>query len=151
MPVLPYRSLVFAFPAQLFVCLRSNHGAILERSVVHRRCFALLWCTRLFLRLLPLFFALGALGEKNIYFAHVLRSADCRLHSLMSSLKIPVCDIRLIPFDTIIAPEIFWTPSLSNYLPFSNCSISRSRGSAGSYVPIILTAFSSRLIYSIAP
>ena len=119
---------------------------------MHHIYFALLRCTHLFLRLLLLFSVLGALdGKIFFYFAHVLRSADCRLHSLMSSLKNPVYDSRVIPFDIIIASEIVWPPDLVNSLPFSNCSISRSRGSAGLYGPIILTAFSPRSILLISP
>ena len=138
---------MFVLPAQLFVCLLSPHGALLEREVVHRRFFVLLRCTPLFLRLLPLFSALFAIGgERNNYFAHVLRSAYCRIHSMMSSLRINVCAISVIPSDIIMALEIFWPPSLVNSLPFSNCLISQARGSAGSYGPIILTAFSSRSI-----
>ena len=56
--------------------------------------------------------------EKSLYFAHVLRSADCCLHSLMSSFKILVCASRVINFDIIIAPEIVWTPDTENSLPF---------------------------------
>ena len=83
--------------------------------------------------------------EKN-YFAHVLRSADCCLHSRMSSLKNPVCAKRAISLDIIMALEIFWPPAIANSIPFSNCSISQARGSTGSYGPIILTVFSSRSI-----
>ena len=89
--------------------------------------------------------------KNNLYFAHVLRSADCCLHSLVSSLKIPVFASRVIYFDIIIASEIFWPPALANSLPFSNYSISQARGLAGSYGPIILTEFSSRSILLITP
>ena len=82
--------------------------------------------------------------KNNLYFAHVLRSGDFRLHSLMSSLKIPVCAIMAIPFDIIIASDIFWPPDIENSLPFSNCLIIWSRVSAGLYGPIILTEFSFR-------
>ena len=95
-------------------------------------------------------FLVSVCSVKKKHFAHVLRSADCRLHSLMSSLKIPVCDSSVIPFDIIIASEIFCPPDLANYLPFSNCSISRDMGSAGSYDPIILTEFYLRSSSSIA-
>ena len=137
MLVLPAHSLVFTLPAQLFVCLLSPHGALLERVVVHCRCFQLLQCTPRFLRLLPLFSSLGELSGKKFVFP----PADIRLHSLMSSLKIPVCSRRLIPFDIIMALEIVWTTALANYLPFSKFSISQARVSTGSYGPIILTAF----------
>ena len=53
---------------------------------------------------------------KYIYIAHVLRSADCRLQSLMESLKIPVCSSRGITFDIIIASEIVWPPALAGSL-----------------------------------
>ena len=56
----------------------------------------------------------------------------------------------MITFDIIMASEIVWPPDLANYLPFSNCLISRAMGSAGSYDPIILTELSSRSISSIA-
>ena len=49
----------------------------------------------------------------------------------MSSLKIPVSAIRVIPFDIIIASEIVWYPDLVNYLPLSNCLISRAREFSG--------------------
>ena len=97
-----------------------------------------------------LFCSRCAQWEIYIYFAHVLRSVDCRLQSLMSSLKSLVCASRVIPFDIIIASDIVWPPALANSLPFSNCWISRASGSAGSYGPIILTEFSSRSISSIA-
>ena len=77
------------------------------------------------------FLLLVGLAEKKLYFAHVLRLADCRLQSLMSSLKIPVCASRVIPFDIIIASEIVWPPDLAISLPFSNCSISRAREFSG--------------------
>ena len=85
------------------------------------------------------------MGE-TFYFAHVLRSEDCRLYSLMSTLKIPVCARKVIPFDIIRASDIFWPPALANSLPFYKCPISRARGSAESYGLIILTVFSSRSI-----
>ena len=56
--------------------------------------------------------------KSNLYIAHVLRLADCRLYSLISSFKITVCARRVIPFDIIMASEIFWPPDLANYLPF---------------------------------
>ena len=90
------------------------------------------------------------LVKNNLYFAHVLRSADYHLHFLMSSLKIPVCARRVLVFDIIMESEIVWPPSLANDIPFSNCYISWDRRSAGLYRPIILTAFSSRSISSIA-
>ena len=40
----------------------------MERAVAHRRYFALLRCTPLFLLLLPLFFILDALGGKQFIF-----------------------------------------------------------------------------------
>ena len=68
MPVLPARSLVFAFPARLFVCIQLPNGDLMDRVVVHRICFALSRCPPLFLRLLPLFFVLGALGGgENVF------------------------------------------------------------------------------------
>ena len=97
------------------------------------------------------FLLLMHLVEFYYYFAHVLRSADCRLHSFMSSLKINVCARRVIPFDIIMASEIVWPPTLENSLPVSNSSIVQDRGSAGSYDPIILTSFSLRSILSITP
>ena len=150
MPVLLDLSLVFTFPVRFFVCLWSPNDDLLERAVVHRGYFELLRCTRLFLRLLPLFFDIYALDEKknNIFF-HVLRSADYCLHSRMTSLKITVCASRVIPFDIIIALDIVWTSDPENSLPFYNCSISRARGSVRLYGPIILTAFSLRSISSI--
>ena len=91
------------------------------------------------------------LVAKEFIFPHVLRSADFRLHSLTSSLKIPVCTSRVIPFDIIIASEIVCPPDLANYLPFSNYFIIWDRGLAGSYGPIILTALSTRSTSLIAP
>ena len=96
------------------------------------------------------FCSLCARCKNDLYFSHVLRLVDCRLHSLMSSLKITVCTSRVIPFDIIIASEIVWPPDPANSLPFSNCFISWYRGSAGSYGPIIFNAFSPRSISSIA-
>ena len=152
MPVLLDHRLLFAFPARLVVCHRSTHGALMERAVVHRRSFALLWFTRFFLRLLPLFYDLCMLGGKYIYiFAHVLRSADCCLHYLMSSLKITVCASRLIPFEIIIVLDLVWPPALEKSLPFCNWSISWARVLAGLCYPIIFTVFSSRFISSITP
>ena len=98
-----------------------------------------------------LFCSWCAWWKAKLYPAHVLRSADFRLHYLMSSLKIPVCASRTINFDIIISSEIVWPTTPKSSLPFSNCSISRARGSAGLYGPIILAAFSSRSISSIAP
>ena len=64
--------------------------------------------------------------------AHVLRLVVCRLHSLISSLKVEVYVKRVIPLENIIASEIVWPPARTNSLPFSNYSISHARGSAGS-------------------
>ena len=97
-----------------------------------------------------LIFSQCAWWKNNLYLAHILRSVDCRIHSLISSLKITICGSRVIPFDIITVSEIFWPPALANYPPFSNCLISRARGSAGLYGPIIFTAFSSGSISSIA-
>ena len=63
MTVFPDLSLVFTFPARLFECLLSSQGNLLEGAVVHRRCVALPWCTPLFLRLLIIFYGVGAHGE----------------------------------------------------------------------------------------
>ena len=98
-----------------------------------------------------LFCSRRAQWKNNLYFTHVLRSADCRLHFLMSSLKIPVYARRVILFDIIMVSEIVWTPAPANYLPFSNCSISWARGSEWLYGPIILTVFSLRSISLIDP
>ena len=118
------------------------------------------WCTVYVLhcRVVPPFsrgfyrsFLLSVRLVKNkLYLFHVLRSVNCCLHYQMLLLKIPVCAKRVIPFDIIMALDIVWPPYLANYLPFSNCSIIQSRGPAGSYGPIILTAFSSRFISLIA-
>ena len=151
MTFLPARILVFALPAQFFDCLLSPHVALIEREVVHRRCFSLLRCTPILLQLLPLFSALYALGERIIlFFSHVLWSVDCPLRSRMWSLKISVCARKVITFDIIMASDIVWPPALANSLQFFNCSIIHVRGSTGSYVPIIFTAFSSRSILLIA-
>ena len=151
MPVLPDRSLVFAFPARLFVCLRSPHGALLEMAVVHRIFFALLWCSPPFPAVVnALFCSWCAWWKNNLYFTHILRSADCCLHSLMSSLKITVCARRVIPFKIVIVSDIVWPTALANSLPFSNCSISWHRGSERLYGSIVLTDFSLRYIPLIA-
>ena len=98
-----------------------------------------------------LFCSQCAWWENNLYFAQVFRLADFCLHSLMSSLKVPVCVSRVIPFDIIVALEIFWIFALANSLPFYNSLVSRAMVSAGFYGHIILTAYSSRSISLIAP
>ena len=128
MPVLPASSIVYDFPERFFVCLRSPRGDLLERVVAHYRCFVLSRCTPLLPQLLPLFYALGALGENILYLIHALRSEDFHLHSLMSSLKITACARRVIPFDIIMALEIVWYPAIENSLPYSNFYISQARG-----------------------
>ena len=55
---------------------------------------------------------------KQLYLAHVLRSADCSLRSLISSLKIAVCVSRVIPFEIIIASEIVLPPNPADFPPF---------------------------------
>ena len=119
--VLPARSYVIASPVQLFGCLLLYHGDLLEGEVVHHRCFAPSQCTPLLLQLLPLFSALGALSEKNLYFAHVLRLADFCLHFRMSLLNTHVCAKRAITLDIIMASGIVWPPVGANSLPFYNC------------------------------
>ena len=66
-PFLTDRSIVFAFPAQIFECLLSPYGDLLEGEAVHRRYFALSQCTPFFLRLLPLFYALCVIDERIIF------------------------------------------------------------------------------------
>ena len=117
---------------------------------MYRRSFALLQCTRLFLRLLPLFFALGALGGKEFIFRPRLEVGGLYSPIYDVLIRITVCASRVIPFEIIIASEIVWPPAIANYLPFSNHLISQARGSAGSYGPIILTVFSLRSIFPIA-
>ena len=68
---------------------------------------------------LSIFSALCALGEKQFYFDHILRSVDYRLNSQMLSLKIPVCARRVNIFDIIMESGIVWPPALANSLPFS--------------------------------
>ena len=75
------------------------------------------------------FMLLVCLVGKTLYFVHVLRLADCCINSLMSSLKIPVCASRVIPFDIILASVIVYTPDLASSLHFYKCSNSRARGS----------------------
>ena len=62
----------FVFPARLFLFLQLPHDDLMQRVVVHRRCFALSWCTPLFLRLFLLFSALGALSGKTIFYLSCL-------------------------------------------------------------------------------
>ena len=88
---------------------------------------------------------------KQFIFCPRLELGGFCLNSLMSSLKISGCARRVINFYIIIAPDIVWPLALANSLFFSNCLVSQARGSAGSYGPIILTAFSLRLISSITP
>ena len=54
--------------------------------------------------------------KKNEFRPHV-RLTDFSLHSIMSSLKISVCAIRVITIDTIITLDIVWPPDLANSLP----------------------------------
>ena len=103
------------------------------------------------MRLLPLFYAHGALDEKKRLFSPRLEVGG--LSSSISDVVIEhprLCE-RMIYLDIIMALEIVWPHACTNYLPFSNCSISWVRGSVGSQVPIILTAFFLRSILSIAP
>ena len=93
-------------------------------------------CTPLYLQWLPLFFVISVLC------ARVLSSVDYWCQSQMSSLSIHFCAKMVIPFNTIIASEIFCPPSLEKPLPYLSWSIRWARGSAGSYGPIILTAVS---------
>ena len=58
--------------------------------------------------------------EEKMHFAHVLRSEDCRLHSLMLLLKDSVCDRMVIPLEIVMALDIVWPPDLANSLPFYN-------------------------------
>ena len=109
--VLSYCSLLFALFAIFFECILSDHGALLEGEVVHCGCFALSAVVA------ALFCSQCARWENNLYIYHVLRSANCCLHSLVLSFKIPVCPRRVIPFDIIMALDIFWPPALANSLP----------------------------------
>ena len=111
---------------------------------MHRKCFALLQCIRIFLQLLPLFLILVCLVEKKFIFHPHLEVGG--LLSPLSDviIKIPVYASRVIPFEIIIASDIVWPYALANSLLFSNFLISQSSGSAGSYGPIILTVFFSR-------
>ena len=64
------------------------------------------------------FFSRCARWKNNSYFAHVLRSADCLLNSTMSSLKIPGWNSRVIPFEIIIASEVFCLLLFWIFFPF---------------------------------
>ena len=87
MPVFPNRSSVIASIEQFFGFLISSNGSLMEWEVVHCRCFAPSQCTPIFLRLLPLFSALGVLSEKKI----VLR--PCReVGGLLSPLSDLIVD-----------------------------------------------------------
>ena len=97
------------------------------------------------------FFPLSARWENNLYFLHLLRSEDCHLHFLMLSFKIPVYSRKVIPFDIIIALEIFCPPSLATPPPFLTVWFVGLGVQRSCMVLIILNAFSLRLISSITP
>ena len=88
---------------------------------------------------------------KVLNLVHVLRSVDFRLHYWIPSFNLAVCAKSVITFDTIIALEMVWPHAGVIFCRFFSLSINHPRGSVGSYGPIILIAFSSRFILSIAP
>ena len=72
-------------------------------------------------------------------------------HSLISSLNVAVFANRVIPFDTIVTMVIVCPPGLENSRPLLIWSMRQERGSEGSYGQIIMTTFSLRSIFLIAP
>ena len=52
-------------------------------------------------------------------------------NSLMSLLNVAVCDIRVIPFVTIMASEIFYPPTITNLPPLFELIDEASEGFCG--------------------
>ena len=120
-------------------------------GAVHHRCSITLRYDPFYLQWLPLFFDLCDLWKKVLKFDHVLSLVGFWRPSLISSLNVAVLANRVIPFHTITAMVIVCLPDLENYRPFLSWPMRQERGYAGSYGPIILTTFSLRSIFSIAP
>ena len=151
MTVLPVNRFSFSYLEQFCVITQSLCGALLVAVVVRHIYSVPPRCIPSLLRRLQLSYVLYALAKAFLNTAHILSLEDCRRHSQMSSLKVAVCVERFIPFDTIIVLTISCPPDLANSRPFSSWLMIRTRGSVGSYAPLIFNAFSSRSIPSISP